>query len=572
MSQESLTVNTNIKDQQNQEIDYKHNKYFDMFKPNDLFYGLGIENETYFMLNKTIAKKGKFIKHQRKRERYSVDYFFNFVDEEVNKSLDSVDVDKVYELPVFINSHTFVKCDKNGQHSRLYTKDCEPNPKFDGKILHDIFMEKSEILKKLYDMNYVYDGDSIEIMTTNFYKTTVNDVINELINSKKIVLEEINNVIKNENITFSDIFCNYYFRNKTDQISFLFQDHNYGIVNNITNPFYMSICNNGTYHFNITLPTQLDENCNIKDRIRFDNIHANAIRAIQWLEPLFVSLYGSPDIFSVNNDKFSKGSLRVALSRYIGIGTYDSNKMETGKKLNDFIVSENDNNWYLKYHSDENNPYIRLSQIGYDINFNKFKNHGIEIRFFDYFPEKYLYDVINILLLLCTISMYKNIPDPTKDPVWINQACLSVKYGYNHKVDIEYSHYLTKIFIFDEQKNMNIQTNNNSRLSNVTDSFINKLKVKINRFFSFIIDFVSSFDKNEKDSDENKEPDIILQEILTDPKDVFQNIVDHLYDKLKNDTFINQISPNMTKPSVSNYNKEMYEINASLFTDLKYSI
>ena len=44
-------------------------------------------------------------------------------------------------------------------------------------------------------------------------------------------------------------------------------------------------------------------------------------------------------------------------------------------------------------------------KIGYDINFNKFKNHGVEIRFFDWFPEQYLTDLINFFILLAAHSL-----------------------------------------------------------------------------------------------------------------------------------------------------------------------
>jgi hypothetical protein len=44
-------------------------------------------------------------------------------------------------------------------------------------------------------------------------------------------------------------------------------------------------------------------------------------------------------------------------------------------------------------------------EIGYDINFNKIKNHGIELRFFDWFPEMYLEGVVNFLILLAERAM-----------------------------------------------------------------------------------------------------------------------------------------------------------------------
>jgi saccharopine dehydrogenase (NAD+, L-lysine-forming) len=53
----------------------------------------------------------------------------------------------------------------------------------------------------------------------------------------------------------------------------------------------------------------------------------------------------------------------------------------------------------------KDSPYLINQSIGYDINFNKFKNHGIEIRFFEWFPEEYMVDVANFFILLAQHSI-----------------------------------------------------------------------------------------------------------------------------------------------------------------------
>ena len=56
----------------------KHLKYKNYYQENDLFFGLGIENEKYLEFeNKINFNKNKFIKN-RNRERYSVDYNTNY--------------------------------------------------------------------------------------------------------------------------------------------------------------------------------------------------------------------------------------------------------------------------------------------------------------------------------------------------------------------------------------------------------------------------------------------------------------------------------------------------------------
>ena len=129
---------------------------------------------------------------------------------------------------------------------------------------------------------------------------------------------------------------------------------------------------------------------------------------------------------NVLNDKYSGGSLRLMLSRYIGLGTFDSEKMIKGKILND-IDYKNKNHYFEKLY--ENSYYYPPSTIGCDFNYNKFVKHGIELRIFDYFPEEYLENVINFILLLCQFSINTYIPNPTEDEDWKEFVINILKYG-----------------------------------------------------------------------------------------------------------------------------------------------
>ena len=48
-------------------------------------------------------------------------------------------------------------------------------------ILNEILYNNSEYLKDNYDKSYVYDGDTFETMTLDFYNTTVDKVVNKVI-------------------------------------------------------------------------------------------------------------------------------------------------------------------------------------------------------------------------------------------------------------------------------------------------------------------------------------------------------------------------------------------------------
>jgi hypothetical protein len=116
---------------------------------------------------------------------------------------------------------------------------------------------------------------------------------------------------------------------------------NHPFVMSLTNFGKCSIFNNMTYHFNFTLPTKLDKNCNIENMDIFLQQHKNAIHFIQSVEPIIISIYGSGDILSNCKDYIlTNCSQRCAKSRYIGIGTYNTDTMQKGKILQ---ISSKDN-------------------------------------------------------------------------------------------------------------------------------------------------------------------------------------------------------------------------------------
>jgi hypothetical protein len=405
----------------------KHSKYYNYYKPNDLFWGLGIETELYLMSQKklNITKEDILTKHHE--ERYSVNYFDNFKKEELQDTLDKLIKTDSINIPFYINAHTFIKNDINGNSTRLYTKDNEVNPEFNGQTIFNLIQEQNNYFKENYEHKYTFDGDTIEFMTINYYKNTVNNIVQELEDTK---LEFLNNLNKEiENIPYLQDHC-----------PLIYSDSNYGFVNFLTNYNYFSMCNNGTYHINITLPTKLDEDCNIDDLELFEVQHLNAIRAIQYIEPLLVACYGSGDILSLENNNYAKGSLRLAMSRYISMGNYVTKKKKEGKLLHDSKLIA----WYNKYH--DNSNYVKLDKIGLDINFKKFRNHGIEIRIFDYFPLEYIKDVINLLILICDMSLEKKINNIVDNNIYQETCVNAVKNGYSGIVNKEYIKILEEVF------------------------------------------------------------------------------------------------------------------------------
>ncbi len=424
----------------------KHSKYKNFYGDNELYWGLGIENELYLEFeNKFKMTKGEFV-HNKKKERYSVDYFSNYKNNFITSMLinyfekNSVTND-IIDLPQILNSHSFTKTDIYNNSKTLYTKNQEPNLLFSGETLIEV-LEKNDI----YFLNsdkWLFDGDLIEFTTLNFYKTKLINVVLELEELKK---EFINNL--NNNFEQLNIFSSY------GKIKFM--EKNHPITTHLTNLNNVGIFNNGTLHFNLTLPTYVS-NGQILDKKNFIATHKEAIKIIQWFEPIIIAIFGSADPFveliESNEAYGSKSSQRCAISRYISIGTYDSDLMETGKivtkKISQMDFTSNSFWWFNRFH--ENSVYTKLDEIGYDINFNKHWNHGIEIRIFDHIinPDD-IYKCFEYIIYLCD-RIYTNnfnIVNPIKNEIWNGLVYGCMRYGKEYVVNFEEKEMLESILGF----------------------------------------------------------------------------------------------------------------------------
>jgi hypothetical protein len=409
----------------------KHTKYKASYGKNEIYWGIGIENELYLEFEKKVQVDKKKFLNYHKRERYSVDYYKNYVEEHVNCGfLYESFIDSI-ELPVLMNSHSLTKTDQFNQSKTLYTKLCDPNPKFCGQTLWELAM-KNTYLADNFHKNFTFDGDTIEIITQNFYNTHQKSVIAEYKQLKK-------NFITNLQAVFSKnrVFPEY------GEIGFIKDNHPFAIY--LTNQNNIGIFNNGTLHFNITLPTQLREDGKISDKDEFVKTHKNYIKLIQFMEPFFLAKYGSPDHFSTIQcdyaKLFSACSQRCAVSRYIGIGTYNTDDMKTGKLLQDdasfFDVVTKEYGWYNQYYRDC--AYTKGDKMGYDINFNKHYNHGVEIRFFDHIADdEKINHVLEELIYLGDWALENDIlENPIKNANWNGLVVKCMRQGKNTQLNFE---------------------------------------------------------------------------------------------------------------------------------------
>jgi len=481
----------------------KHYKYEKTYKTNETYWGIGIENELYLEFDNYINfEKYKFL-NNHKRERYSVDYYTNYKTEYIDDIFNLVAKTYDGKLPLLLNSHSMTRTDKFNNAKTLYTKLCEPNPTFDGETLWEFISKNNSYLKDNFDKSFTFDGDTFEIITLNFYKATVDDVIDEYKKYKLELITNLQNVFNQH-----DIFTDY------GKIDFMKKNHPFAV--HLTNLNNVGIFNNGTIHFNITLPTMLDTDGLILDKDKFVNIHKNYIKLIQFFEPFFLSIYGSPDPFSSvkqnsydKSELFSSCSQRGAVSRYIGIGTYNTDDMKTGKLLFDnidtFKIYNNEFGWYKQYY--KNCAYNQLDSLGYDINFNKHYNHGVEIRFFDHITDdETIKEILGYLIVLADYSLVYNISsNPILSVNWNNLIVKCMKYGVNTILD-------------DNELNM------------YNDLFNHKFtNTNISKLFYEIIDLINI-------------PSYFSKLTMANSKNIISNIIDEIINTVENNVNIININ------------------------------
>jgi hypothetical protein len=226
----------------------------------------------------------------------------------------------------------------------------------------------------------------------------------------------------------------------------------------MTNQKNLVLFNNGTFHFHFTLPT-LTSDSRIVDYAKFDQVHGNAIYLLQWFEPLFICTLGSPDIMGVISqkhglkDQFACGSMRNAMSRYTGVGTYHQS-MAKGKILTypveDFRkllkFSKEDNIWW-RDQIENALSYELLTDLGLDFNREKLYQSGFEFRSFDEFPASHLAAVLHAIVLISEHALqFDAVPWCTDNITWNNIVFRALKDGHQTTISVEEQNELLEIF------------------------------------------------------------------------------------------------------------------------------
>lgn len=406
-------------------------RYMKMFNKTDtMFWGIGIENETYLELDPIIISGEKILK-QLGRERYSVDYTKNYDVKAVKEVMRRVyDEKKNYQITRMVNSHALNKTDRNGENKTLYTKDTKINPKFSGKSIFEEWLEHDpEVRQKIHPSdktltNIFFDGDTIEFITENFYNTDTFKVSQELILNREWFLSRFRKFKEDTGLW-----------PRIQKVDFV-REHP-GLNTFITQLDRVVLFNNTTIHVHLTLPTPIKDGI-ITDQLQFTKVHKNAIRMLQWFEPFFIATLGSPDLFNqFEGGGYSGGSMRATLSRYIGVGTYNTDKMEEKKILTKPIMEVRPNGiWWRDLVEREMHYVLPTDEIGLDFNYAKYYQSGLEFRILDGFPMEILKDVLDVIILICEHSLHlEKVQNPISIETWNHIVYRTMRDGYATKIN-----------------------------------------------------------------------------------------------------------------------------------------
>ena len=170
----------------------KHTKYKQKYGKDEIYFGLGIEMECYLEFDNKARVSQNFFLNNHKSERYSVDYYKSYKDELLKNIFKQYSYGhKEFDLPILVNSHSFMYSDTQNEFKTTYEKEPKPNKKFNGKTLHEHLIENNSFYKEHYNIDIVFDGDTLEFITQDFYNTDVRTVVNELEKLKKDFIDEI---------------------------------------------------------------------------------------------------------------------------------------------------------------------------------------------------------------------------------------------------------------------------------------------------------------------------------------------------------------------------------------------
>ncbi|MEE2624603.1 MAG: hypothetical protein VYA46_10275, partial [Verrucomicrobiota bacterium] len=307
----------------------------------------------------------------------------------------------------------------------------------------------------------------VEITTTNYKNRTITSLVNELIKKEDTFLRILN---KNKNTKqkvkiYGPLKQYPYGHIKKCKIP-LIPTHLRKYYHYIKDDKLKSSDYTGSYDLTITLPYK--KNITLK---KFINMHQEFGRQIQWIEPLLICAFFSPDLNSIGDgDKYTEGSYRVMTT---GWGNFAGSDVRTLEKKSINRYANIDSKWRKKLQKFQKelskcekgklSSDLRTISLDFKTHYNKKlqrnqklykesimkKGQGIEIRIFDHFPTQYIKNLLQIIIIIADNSLQtkydKNNEHVYNNKIWIETMKNIMIQGWNSSISEKYINLLKKI-------------------------------------------------------------------------------------------------------------------------------
>jgi hypothetical protein len=307
----------------------------------------------------------------------------------------------------------------------------------------------------------------VEITTTNYKNRTITSLVNELIKKEDTFLRILN---KNKNTKqkvkiYGQLKQYPYGHIKKCKVP-LIPTHLRKYYHYMKDDKLVTSDYTGSYHLTITLPYK--KNITLK---KFINMHQEFGRQIQWIEPLLICAFFSPDLNSIGDgDKYTEGSYRVMNT---GWGNFAGSDVRTLEEKNIDRYANIDSKWRKKLQKFQKelskcekgklSSDLRTISLNFKTTYNKIlqrnqklykeaimkKGQGIEIRIFDHFPTQYIKNLLQIIIIIADNSFYttydKNAEHVYNNKTWIKTMQNIMIQGWNSSISEEYINLLKKI-------------------------------------------------------------------------------------------------------------------------------
>lgn len=419
-------------------LNKKYSNILNLGKKTNNHWGIGVEHETEFYRTPIIMNSklvGRMI-NQKSDYNFFIDLFNNYVSMNV-KVYENIDFHryliymyhKNYYKQLVYNENKNLKTihvmEKFNDNKISENNDIKYFELQDKKYVANILKEVENLFKSnsiVHEMSNTIGRNcdshteysflkytkgnncNLEFVTKKYNNTTVEDCVNELLYIENKMLEFIKLFYKN---AIYSPYSSYPFVKYYSYSSF-----------NYDNDF-IEYNKGSSFHINITLPLLINNDIKhvMESKTSLYN-HLVYARLLQFLSPVILACYGTPDFRSIyNNNKtfYTKMSYRILNTKYVSLCSSSLKKNFSNDRfvnitpenswLNNIVKKNIYNNYALiNNFTKTNDENLNIGSDFRSSTESRSNNFGFEFRILDGFDTKYLKDILLFISYLADFS------------------------------------------------------------------------------------------------------------------------------------------------------------------------